>query len=490
MASSPETTLARLSELLDIVDATSKSLRGFLQAEQRRKTEPSESNKSFSQSVADDLKLPFHADTKISGQAALLCLACERIKQAVASPRHIVFEAATSFWTATALKIAVESDVASLILKISEETGKEGVHVDILSRYAKVEEDFLARLLRQLSTSGIFQEISPLVFSNTISSLTLVSKEFRSHLGIGLYAGMNAAAVLPEYLSQRFALAASADASGRAAEYPPELLAPFNLVSKGKPFFQWLQLPENAAYAENFNIGMRGHGVVEGLAFLAVDYPFVSLPADTLIVDVGGGIGAAEDLILPSAPHLRFVIQDLKSVVEQGVNDAGPNMKRWIDEGRVRFQAQDFYAPQPREVEGAIFFAKSVFHNNPDSQVLRVLINIRQAKPSKLLVLDRLVIPHLRIESSTAAGESEIYQKLRAGVKLSGENGSDGDAEIVSSSQRITTTYDLYMGGFFAAKARTLDEWRTLLLQGGFRLTRLYPLRASTGQAIMEANPV
>jgi hypothetical protein len=90
------------------------------------------------------------------------------------------------------------------------------------------------------------------------------------------------------------------------------------------------------------------------------DYPFAALPADTTIVDVGGGIGHTAHLILPYAPHLRFVIQDLESVITQGVNSAKPNMKQWIADGRVRFQAQDFFSPQPREVEGAIFFVKSV----------------------------------------------------------------------------------------------------------------------------------
>lgn len=98
MATSPETTLARLSELLDLVDTSSKVLRTFLEAEQKRSSTPTNS-KSFSQRVADELGLPFHADTNIIKQVSLLSLACERIKQTITSPRHVVFEAATSVST-------------------------------------------------------------------------------------------------------------------------------------------------------------------------------------------------------------------------------------------------------------------------------------------------------------------------------------------------------------------------------------------------------
>jgi hypothetical protein len=51
-------------------------------------------------------------------------------------------------------------------------------------------------------------------------------------------------------------------------EYPPELLAAWTIYTKGVPYYKWLQFPENAKIAENFNLGMRGYNVTEGMDFL------------------------------------------------------------------------------------------------------------------------------------------------------------------------------------------------------------------------------
>jgi hypothetical protein len=96
MASSPETTLARISELLDTVDSSSKVLRDFLKTEQKRLNTHAEALESHTQRVADNLGLPFHTDLKVVDQAAILRLACERLTQIATPPRHLVFEAATS----------------------------------------------------------------------------------------------------------------------------------------------------------------------------------------------------------------------------------------------------------------------------------------------------------------------------------------------------------------------------------------------------------
>jgi 16S rRNA G1207 methylase RsmC len=50
----------------------------------------------------------------------------------------------------------------------------------------------------------------------------------------------------------------------------------------------------------------------------AIDYPWGSLPAGTSICDFGGGNGHIAARLLKAFPHLKFVLQDLSSVVEQG----------------------------------------------------------------------------------------------------------------------------------------------------------------------------
>lgn len=47
-------------------------------------------------------------------------------------------------------------------------------------------------------------------------------------------------------------------------------------------------------------------------------YPWESLPADTTICDVGGGTGHATVVLLKACPQLKYVVQDLPGVIEQG----------------------------------------------------------------------------------------------------------------------------------------------------------------------------
>lgn len=156
--------------------------------------------------------------------------------------------------------------------------------------------------------------------------------------------------------------------------------APFTLSTGGDPWYSWLHSKEHADRGKLFNQAMRGMTKTEGLQFIPVgqfnptshteytilttpllpDYPFKSFPLNTVIVDVGGGIGSLAELILPSAPHLRYVVQDLKSTITLAEEIATPTMKTWVAEGKLKFQVHDGFIRQPPEHEGAVFILKTV----------------------------------------------------------------------------------------------------------------------------------
>lgn len=81
---------------------------------------------------------------------------------------------------------------------------------------------------------------------------------------------------------------------------------------------------------------------------------------ETVLVDVGGGIGTLPELVLSVVPKLRFVVQDLDPVVKLANEVASPKLKGWIAEGRVEFRVQDFFTPQPADLQGAVFILKNV----------------------------------------------------------------------------------------------------------------------------------
>jgi hypothetical protein len=47
-------------------------------------------------------------------------------------------------------------------------------------------------------------------------------------------------------------------------------------------------------------------------------FDWSSLPADGIVVDVGGGIGSTSMLLAESYDHLKFVVQDREVVVAMG----------------------------------------------------------------------------------------------------------------------------------------------------------------------------
>ena len=44
-------------------------------------------------------------------------------------------------------------------------------------------------------------------------------------------------------------------------------------------------------------------------------FPWEDLPKDSVVVDVGGGIGSMSVMLAQAFPHLRFVVQDRAGVV-------------------------------------------------------------------------------------------------------------------------------------------------------------------------------
>ncbi|KAF8155549.1 S-adenosyl-L-methionine-dependent methyltransferase [Crassisporium funariophilum] len=483
MASSRATTIARLSELLSTIETSAKALRDSIQLEE--KDLEARESAAYSEHIANNLGLIFHGDPNTASQASVLRIACERLGHLVTPPRHLVFEAAGSFYTTVALQIVLKHDIAALINAASKDYEKEGVSVLDLAQKCRLDADLLARVLRYLSQHGMFQELAPGMFSNTIASATMVDNpEFKAHLDLVMYEGQLAAPYFERFMEERFATSSNA---ASAVGEPP--MSAFALFSGDVPIYKWLHLAPNADRGKNFDLAMRGMGGTEGLAFLPVDYPFGSLPDETVLVDVGGGIGSLAELLLQTLQNIKFVVQDLEAVVSLANNVASPNMKKWIAEGKVTFQVQDFCSPQPTNLNGAVFVLKNVIHNYPDSKALEILAALAPSRPSKLLLIDRMTNPHFRTEATTEAGEAEIYRKMLTGIQH-GADAEKTDGGIATTSQGIPTMYDLIMGSLHGGRTRTLEEWRSVLSRGGFKLLKVYPLRASTGQAVLEAVPI
>ena len=115
------------------------------------------------------------------------------------------------------------------------------------------------------------------------------------------------------------------------------------------------------------------------------------------MVDVGGGVGSTSVILARAYPHLRFVVEDRKHVVEIAPTVSvlpllslalvlrRRFLKVWSGEhaelvksGRVSFRPQDFLQPRPPSIEvpavgtvssPAVFLIRGCTHNWPDEPV-------------------------------------------------------------------------------------------------------------------------
>ncbi|PPR01328.1 hypothetical protein CVT24_006330 [Panaeolus cyanescens] len=458
-AHSPAVVATRLDQLLVTIEESAAELRKYL--EKQIKEQPNGDPRAL---------YPFFGDHQASNYASVLKIACERLNTLVTPPHLLVMEEAGSFYTTAACQTAVKHDVAAHIKELSP-NGK-GAPLSELAAITKLDEDLLGRILRFLSQKGIFQEIAPGRFENTTATLTLIDDpQFKAFLDLLMTENRLGAAELGTYMEKLYE-------SKETGEKAP--LNPFAIYS-GLPLYEWLHLPENADRGRNFGEGMRGMAHSESTFSLPFDYGFKDLPQDKPLVDVGGGIGAIAEILLAEYPNLNMIVQDLEPVVEEAKKSPSENNKKWMAEGRLTFETQDFFTEQPAKLKGCVFFLSNVIHNYPDDKAIEILKILRRSDPTKILLVERVIGPFLPVEASSVEGEIEIYKNIRSSARGIAVQG----IPIPPRSQSLPGMYDLVMATLVGAKERSLTEWQKLFKDAGYKLTGVSPLRASGGQSVV-----
>jgi uncharacterized protein YjiS (DUF1127 family) len=194
---------------------------------------------------------------------------------------------------------------------------------------------------------------------------------------------------------------------------------------RGKESFEYFA--ENPELATLFNQTMTSISELTDATVVA-GYDFSAYPT---IVDVGGGHGPLLATILAAAPASRGVLYDLPRVVENA-----PNLLRQHDvANRVRIEEGSFFDSVPGG--GDAYILKNIIHDWPDDKALQILRNVRAAAgPNATVLLIEFVIP---------------------------EHDRDFPGKWV----------DLEMLLNLGARERTAAEYRDLLSQAGFRMTRV-----------------
>ena len=206
---------------------------------------------------------------------------------------------------------------------------------------------------------------------------------------------------------------------------------------RGKSSFDYFA--EEPELAELFNQTMTSVSEMTDATVVA-GYDFGAYPT---IVDVGGGHGPLLAAILAAAPASRGVLYDLPLVVanarsllrEQGVAD------------RVVIVEGSFFDSVPGD--GDAYLLKNIIHDWSDQKAVEILRNVRAAAGTRATVLlVEFVIPRHNREFPGKWVDLEMMLNL-------------------------------------GARERTADEYRDLLSQAGFRMTRV--VQTASPLSVVEA---
>src|ERR1700736_4702658 len=172
-------------------------------------------------------------------------------------------------------------------------------------------------------------------------------------------------------------------------------------------------------------------------------YDFSAYP---VIVDVGGGHGPLLAAILAGAQASRGVLYDLPQVVA----DAPKCLRQCNVADRVRIAEGSFFDSVPGG--GDAYILKNIIHDWPDEKAVQILRNVRAAAgPRATVLLVELIIP---------------------------EHDRDFPGKWV----------DLEMLLNLGARERTAAEYRDLLSQAGFQITRV--VQTASPLSVVEARAV
>lgn len=326
-----------------------------------------------------------------------------------------VMQLASGFSISAALHAVTRLDVPDLLARGPRT-------VSDLAAATGCSEDALFRVLRALTSVGVFAETESRRFA-----LTATSEALRSDVP-------GSAKEMVLWLGNRFHFHVWAELS-----YSIKTGRPAVEHIYGKPAFE--AMTDRPDVAQDFNAGMTCMSRQLAPAVLAA-YDFSGI--DTLM-DVAGGHGFILCEILSSYPHMKGILFDMPSVVED------PRCAQCLlnVNHRCRALAGNFFEHIPGGADA--YYMQHIIHDWDDEPALKILGNCRQAlqgqKQGKLLVVDCIIPP----------GSEPHFGKLL-------------DLEML-----------LMPGG----RERSEGEFRALFAKAGFEITRISPTRAA--ESVIEA---
>ncbi|KAJ6472496.1 O-methyltransferase [Mycena sanguinolenta] len=396
-----------------------------------------------------------------------LIAAAGQITAVMRDPALYVLDRAHGFQVSSCIQAASQLNVAEFL----REAGPTGMSVKDIAARSNVDSKLLARILRLLATHHIFREVSTDVFANNRISSTLDKGKSVDELlakadeRLLETTGFSA---LVEFLSEEVFKSAGymfetmLDHSGPPTPHMRAFRTDGNM-------FQWFENPDNKHRLMRFGIAMKGSAAEEPVGTIFKGFPWQSLPAGSVIVDVGGGLGATSLAIAKRYPTLKVVNQDRTPVITQSKAHWQEFFPEHIEAGMVEFQPHNFLEAQPVK-NPAAFLLRHITHDWSDTNLVIILTHLRDAAlhGTKLVIIESIVAPacagmstHPHVNSIRILG----VPRKRAPPPLLPNFG------VAAAPLHY---YDLTMNNLLGGQERMLEGFYDVLLQSGWKLREVY----------------
>ncbi|KAF7291227.1 hypothetical protein MIND_01266300 [Mycena indigotica] len=446
------------------------------------------------------------ADPSISTAVLAIVAASAQLGATFRKPTSALLHGAGGFYVTASIRTVSHLNVADIL----KEAGPQGMHADELGAKCKTDGALLgkiplqshaqrrnwpphiARILRLLATHHIFNEVAPDTFSNNrISSALCTGLPVQDLLSRREKAPGRPPVYEPTAFIEFFS-----DVNFKSAAYSPDtVISPecpgqlsFNRAyGTTDTFYAWLSRPENEHLRRRFDVGMRATEQTRVKDELFLGFPWGDLPAGSMLVDVGGGVGHVTLQIAKRYPALRVVVEDLEQAAEASTELWKTVLPTHIENNIMKFQVHDFFAPQPAIVSSSnapvvVFVLRYILHNWDDHRAVTILKRLHAAAETRKAVVPNAITKLVIIEAVSAFA-TRTCAPSRPGVFADSGAATIAEARVLAPEPLLpnwgiasTEAYfvDMAMHHLVGARERPLQSYRDVMQQAGWKLKDVF----------------